>query len=105
MGRSSRVKPRYLAEKLLRIRLALELSQEKMLERLGEFESMTQASISMYEAGTREPPLPVLCRYADLANVTLDVLARDELDLPGKIPTTKKSEGVKRTPMKPNDPK
>lgn len=97
MGRSSRPKPRHLGEKLLRIRLALELSQEGMLRRLGNMDGLTQTSISGYELNRREPPLVVLLRYAHIANVALDVLADDELDLPETLPAPKKSEGVERS--------
>lgn len=96
MGRAPRPKPVYLGEKLLRIRTALGLSQDRMLERLPASNTLTSASISAYELGQREPPLTILLEYARLANVYLDVLADDELDLPEKLPSRKKHEGVKR---------
>jgi hypothetical protein len=37
-----------------------------------------------------------MLEYARIANVYLDVLADDELDLPEKLPASPKSEGVKR---------
>jgi transcriptional regulator with XRE-family HTH domain len=67
-----------------------------MLQRLGLHESLSRTTISAYELGTGEPPLPVLLDYARIANVWLDVLADDALDLPDKLPSAKKSEGVKR---------
>jgi transcriptional regulator with XRE-family HTH domain len=96
MGRSPRIKPIYLGEKLLRIRHALELSQDRMVERLSVSNNLTSASISAYELGLREPPLTVLLEYARLANVYLDALADDNLDLPTKLPSLKKHEGVRR---------
>ena len=39
----------------------------------------------MYELGKREPPLPVLLKYARIAGVYVDVLIDDELDLPKKL--------------------
>ena len=96
MGRSSRTKPARLAEKLLQIRMALGLSQNGMLKQLGFDEDLFQGSISGYELGTREPPLPVLLRYAQTAGVWIDVLVDDELDLPEKLPASPKSEGIKR---------
>lgn len=96
MGRSSRPKPVYLASKLLRIRLEMGLTQELMAERLSVVEGIMHSSVSGYELGTREPPLAVLLEYARLANVYLDVLADDKLDLPDKIPSRKKHEGIKR---------
>ena len=96
MGRSSRPKPAYLAEKLRRIRDSLGLSQNEMLRRLGVDEELFQGSISGYELGTREPPLAVLLEYARAANVYVEALIDDGLDLPEKIPAKVKSEGVKR---------
>lgn len=96
MGRSSRPRPARLGEKLLRIRRALDLSQEAMVDRLGEIAGLNHSSISGYELGTREPPLQVLLEYARLANVYLDVLADDNLDLPEKIPSLTKHIGIKR---------
>jgi transcriptional regulator with XRE-family HTH domain len=95
MGSSSRPKPAYLAEKLLTIRLALGLSQNEMLERLGEDEDLFRSSISAYERGMREPPLPILLKYSRVANVFIEVLIGDELELPKKLPTSPKSEGIR----------
>ncbi len=86
MGSRARPKPKRLAEKLLQIRLALDLSQGGMLARLELGESHFRSAVSGYELGTREPPLPVLLKYARLAGVCLDVLVDDELDLPAKLP-------------------
>jgi transcriptional regulator with XRE-family HTH domain len=97
MGRSSRPRPTRLGEKLLHIRRALNLSQEAMVNRLGEIAGLTHSSISGYELGTREPPLQVLLEYARVANVYLDVLADDNLDLPEQIPSATKHIGIKRT--------
>jgi hypothetical protein len=38
----------------------------------------------------------VLLEYARMANVYLDVLADDELDLPERLPVTQKSAGIKK---------
>jgi transcriptional regulator with XRE-family HTH domain len=96
MGRSSRTKPVRLAEKLLKIRMALGLSQNGMLKQLGFDEDLFQGSISGYELGTREPPLPVLLKYAQTAGVWIDVLVNDEIDMPEKLPASPKSEGIRR---------
>lgn len=98
MGRSSRPKPARLAEKLSRIRLALGLSQDEMLSRLGLSEAggLFRSSISGYERGTREPPLTVLLDYARAANVSVEALIDDELHLPDKLPADPKSEGIRR---------
>ncbi|HWS86325.1 MAG TPA: hypothetical protein VN282_05150 [Pyrinomonadaceae bacterium] len=57
--------------------------------------------MSAYEVGTSEPPLPVLLEYARIANVWVDVLIDDKLDLPATLPAAKKHEGVKRRQSKP----
>lgn len=98
MGRSARPKPRRLAEKLRAIRDALGLSQDEMLERLGPSPGLFRSSVSGYELGRREPPLPILLRYAEVAGVWMDVLVNDDLDLPEKLPCVPRSEGVRRRP-------
>ena len=82
MGRSQRPRPKYLGKKLLQIRQRAGISQAEMVKRLG-FKSVHQAHISGYERGEREPPLPVLLKYARLANISTDVLIDDKLDLNG----------------------
>ena len=96
MKNSSRTKAARIGEKLLRIRLALNLSQSSMLEHLGFSEELFRSNISQYELGTREPPLPVLLSYARAAGVWVDVLIDDELDLPENLPSPTKHEGIKR---------
>jgi len=96
MGSASRRKPARLAEKLLDIRQKLGLSQNGMARHLGLSEELEQERVSKYERGILEPPLHVLCAYAEVANVYLEVLAKDNLDLPEVIPSKKKSEGIKR---------
>ena len=86
MGKTARLKPTCLPEKLKQIRVGLGLSQNGMIRRLGYSEMLVQASISGYESGTREPPLPVLLEYARAANVPVEVLIDDKLDLPAKLP-------------------
>jgi transcriptional regulator with XRE-family HTH domain len=98
MGRAARQSANNLAEKLKHIREELGLSQNQMLVRLGlkEEDGLFRSSISGYELGTRLPPFKVLLAYAKLANVYVDVLIDDELDLPDQIPSREKSGGVLR---------
>jgi transcriptional regulator with XRE-family HTH domain len=95
MGQVSRHRPARLAEKLLHIRAALGLSQNELISRLSLSDELTQARISAYERGVREPPLIVLLRYARAANVSVEALIDDELDLPDKLPPRRGSEGIK----------
>lgn len=91
----ARPKPERLAEKLLHIRLALGLSQSEMWKRLGLEESVTYDRISKYETGRNEPPLPTLLQYARLTNVYMEALVDDALDLPARLPSPTKTEGVR----------
>ena len=90
MGRAARLRSERLAEKLRQVREALGMSQNELIRRLGLDDLIYQSNISGYESGEREPPLPVLLRYAEAAGVCLDVLANDELDLPAKLPAKPK---------------
>ena len=96
MGRASKRKPARLAEKLLQIRNAFGLSQNEMIRRLGLDDDLLQGDISGYELATRIPPLPVLLLYAEAAGVWVDVLIKDDIDLPSKLPAQPKSAGIKR---------
>jgi transcriptional regulator with XRE-family HTH domain len=82
MGRSHRQKPERLASKLQAIRTNLDLTQEQMIKRLDcSAIPLYPASISEYENGRREPPLLVLLAYARLADVTMEMLVDDALEL------------------------
>jgi transcriptional regulator with XRE-family HTH domain len=78
MGRSHRPHPKYLASKLLEIRSQLGISQVEMVKRL-DFPTIHPAHISGYERGVREPPLPVLLKYARLAGISTDSLIDDKV--------------------------
>ena len=97
MGRANRHTPSRLAEKLHAIRTRLELSQWQLIERLDcPRIPLYAASISQYEQGKREPPLPVLLSYARLVGVAVETLIDDELDLPKRLPTGKLKGGLTR---------
>lgn len=96
MGRKGRYIPKRLPEKLIRVRNALGLTQQEMLELLDLPNEILQTSISQYERGKTDPPIFVLLRYAEVVNIWLEVLLRDNLDLPEKLPSHPKSEGIKR---------
>ena len=90
MSRYARTKPKHLAAKLLHVRQALGLSQNELIRELGLTEVLTQSRISGYELGTREPSLPTLLLYAQLAGVCVDYLIDDDLNLPKQLPGTRK---------------
>ena len=60
----------------------LMLSQKGIPECLGSPEGLLGTSISAYERGLREPPLVILLRYARIANIAVEALIDDDLDLP-----------------------
>lgn len=80
MGLTKRPTPKRLAKKLRQIRLHLGLSQGEMIRELGLEKRYDRSTISGYERGEREPPLPVLLNYARLAGISTDVLIDDEMD-------------------------
>jgi transcriptional regulator with XRE-family HTH domain len=95
MGKQTRKRPKRLPEKLFEIRQRLGLSQNEMVRRLGLAEELERDYISKFERGTLEPTLWVLLQYARAANVYVDVLIDNDLDLPERLPARIKSEGIK----------
>lgn len=87
MGKASRKRPKRLSEKLSAIRNGLNLTFEELIEKLNCSETpLYRASISQYESDKGEPPLEVLLQYARLANVYVEILIDDALDLPDRLP-------------------
>jgi len=75
-----RSKPQRLAAKLLAIRQHLGVGQFKMAKLLESNQPHTR--LSEYEHGKREPNLMLLLKYARLANVPVENVIDDDLDLP-----------------------
>jgi transcriptional regulator with XRE-family HTH domain len=75
----ARPRPKRLAEKLLRIRQELGVSQSVMVNRLGL--ELAPNNISKYEHDLNEPPTDVMLAYARLARVALEQLVDDEMEL------------------------
>jgi hypothetical protein len=67
-----------------------------MIALMGMADTLVREEISLFERGIREPPLPVLLGYAHAANVYVDVLIDDGIDIPARLPSAAKSEGVRR---------
>jgi transcriptional regulator with XRE-family HTH domain len=76
----ARNRPKRLAEKLLQIREALGLSQPELAKRLGN--ERTHHHISKYERDKSVPPIEVVLAYARLANVSMNQIVDDKVDLP-----------------------
>jgi len=82
----ARNRPKRLAAKLLQIREALGLSQPEMAERLGEraVVKITYRNVSKYERDKSVPYIEIVLAYARLANVTMNQIVDDDVDLPLK---------------------
>ena len=96
MGRASASRPRRLAKKLVRIRRSLGLSQNELIRQMGMEQELLREEISDFERGKRVPSLPALLAYGHVANVYVDVLIDDLIDLPDNVPSRNRSAGVKR---------
>lgn len=94
MAKAARRKPARLAEKLFDIRAKLGLSQNGMIRHLGLSEELEQDYISKFERGVLVPPLDVLLAYAEAANIWVEVLIKDSVDLPRRLHSPVKYEGV-----------
>lgn len=97
MGVRSHMASKYLAGKLLHIRISIgrgegkNISQEELISRLSVHDKrikkfLVKQNISSYETGYRVPPPPVLLAYARLAGVCMEVLVDDKLELPDRLP-------------------
>ena len=79
---NSRPKPKFLAAKLLAIRQNLGLSQTELARRLNLIElNVMYHRISEYEHGRREPNLMVLLAYARAANIPLENIVDDDIEI------------------------
>ena len=96
MGSLPRRTPKRLPEKLREIRLKLGLSQNGMISRMGLAEELTREEVSSFELGRRQPNLLILWAYANAANLYVDALILDSVDLPEILPSSIKSDGVMR---------
>lgn len=74
----------------------MNLSQQQLITELDAEDVIYQTNISEYEAGRREPPLPILFKYARLARIGTDVLIDDKTDLPSRFQGRIKPFGLRR---------
>lgn len=75
----ARPRPKRLAEKLLKIRQSLGVSQSALVYHLGV--ELAPNNISKYEHNLNEPPTDVILAYARLAHIPLEQLVDDEMEL------------------------
>ncbi len=96
MGSLPRRTPKLLPGKLREIRLKLGLSQNEMIRCIGLEEELTREEVSSFELGRRQPNLHTLLAYAKAANLYVEALIQDSMELPEKLPSPSKSEGITR---------
>lgn len=78
----ARPRPKLLAAKLLTIRQELGLSQAQIGRRLS---MRDYSNISKYEHDKNEPSLMIVLAYARLAEIPVECLIDDKLDLPPSL--------------------
>ena len=77
----SRPRPKHLAKKLLQIRRSLGVSQGELIRQLGVPALIDHTTISKYELNKNEPPLAILLAYARLAEIPVERIIDDQLEL------------------------
>ena len=78
----ARPRPQRLASKLLQIRQSLGCSQRELVKQMEVQYQIHYTNISKYELDKNEPPLGILLAYARLAEIPVEYLIDDRLDLP-----------------------
>jgi len=94
MGSLPRRTPKRLPQKLREIRVKLGLSQNGMIRRMKMEGELSREEVSSFELGRRQPNLLTLWAYANAANLYVDALILDSVDLPNELPSPVKSEGI-----------
>lgn len=97
MGRRARFRPQHLGGKLQRIRELLNLNQEQMTALLS-VPNGDRSYLSRWERNELEPDLRVLLRYSEIANIYLEALVDDRLELASttQLPYELKNQGIYR---------
>jgi hypothetical protein len=67
-----------------------------MIRAMGLNDRLTKSEISAFERGTHEPSLLVLLAYCEAANIYLEALVKDTVNLPMRLPAAKKHEGISK---------
>ena len=81
MGSYPQYKPKFLPDKLRRIRMALgDLNYDQMIEKLNIPDGRLKKNfILYYENGRNNPPLNVLLRYSELSKISVNDLIDDRV--------------------------
>jgi transcriptional regulator with XRE-family HTH domain len=77
---NKRPRPARLPAKLIAVRKHLGLSQIKMTSLLQS--DIAYHRISEFESGRRDPSVMILLQYARAANISVECLIDDEMELP-----------------------
>ncbi|MET0754443.1 MAG: helix-turn-helix transcriptional regulator [Pyrinomonadaceae bacterium] len=83
MGRGKAEQPKLIAQKLRQIRLSLGMTQDEMaraIERQGV--KIYRAYVGLYEISERVPTVLVIMAYARIANISMETLCDDKMELP-----------------------
>jgi len=80
MGQKPRQRPKHLPAKLFAVRQRLGLTQRQMAALLDR--NLPHLQLSEFESGRREPNVLVLLAYARAANVSVEALIDDHMELP-----------------------
>ena len=82
MGTARTLRPKRLGEKLAAIRRRFKLSQSELIRKLGFGDLLVREEVSSFERDVRVPPPLVLLEYARLAQIHVEVLLDDQVELP-----------------------
>lgn len=82
MSRKPRVKCQRLGSKLRQIREEYGWTKEEMISAIGMTKKLQTRLLDSFEKGVREPSRLIILQYARLANVSVESLVDDNLDLP-----------------------
>lgn len=90
MGRKKEKQPERLAEKVRSIRTRLGLTQPEMCQALIKHGADVRVTyISLFETGTRLPPVLVILAYARAAGISTEMLIDDTLEISLRLPKRK----------------
>ena len=95
MGTARTLRPKRLGEKLAAIRRHFKLSQNELIRKLGFGDLLLREEVSSFERDVRVPPPLVLLEYARLAQIHVEILLDDQLELPREF---QGEAGAKRVP-------
>lgn len=83
MGRAKAEQPQRIAQKLKQIRTSLGFTQDEMANELGcQGVKVYRGYVGSYEIGERVPTLLIVMAYARIADISMETLCDDKIELP-----------------------